>query len=500
MAKALPLDGYVRVSRVGGREGEGFISPQVQEKAILDWAKRNGREVLMRPHELNVSGGTMDRPIFNECMARVRAGESGGIVVYKSDRFARSLIGAVTTLAELGEHGAAFSSVTEPNLDYSTPAGQAFLHMLFVFAEFLRSTLKESWATSQREAVMRGVHISPAGFLGYNKGPDGRLIPDVEAQIAVEVFERRGEAREGWGQIAKWLNEVAPRDKGQWTGAAVQRLCANRVYRGEASRYVHQNVDGRDPIVNADAHPALVTEELWRSAQMEPLATGRNITPGQLLSGLVRCAGCRYRMSKGKGPGGEVLYRCRNNHASGQCPEPASILVDALDRHVEAAILAELDTLAQVVPDSDERERVMEKLATAQAALEDFRKDTAARKKLGAEWHEWLDPYLAEVRSAQIELDQLDGLAGIGGSEGMARDHYLALSVDDRREVLGGFLDAVIVRRSRGRGRNVDPTSERSRILWRGEAPADLPRRPLTNTIKSFDFGEDDAETRPVAA
>jgi DNA invertase Pin-like site-specific DNA recombinase len=76
--KGLPLDGYVRVSRVGGRKGEGFISPEVQEQAIRDWTKRSNREVVLHPHELNVSGGTMDRPVFKELMERVRSGQPGG--------------------------------------------------------------------------------------------------------------------------------------------------------------------------------------------------------------------------------------------------------------------------------------------------------------------------------------------------------------------------------------------------------------------------------------
>jgi DNA invertase Pin-like site-specific DNA recombinase len=42
-------------------------------------------------------------------------------VVYKFDRFARSLLGAITTLAEVGQHDAIFASATEPQLDYSTP-------------------------------------------------------------------------------------------------------------------------------------------------------------------------------------------------------------------------------------------------------------------------------------------------------------------------------------------------------------------------------------------
>ena len=498
--KGLPLDGYVRVSRVGGRKGEGFISPDVQEQAILDWANRNSREVVVRPHELNVSGGTMDRPIFNELMERVRSGESGGIVVYKTDRFARSLLGAVTTLAELGQHNAAFASVTEPQLDYSTPAGQAFLHMLFVFAEFVRATIKESWAISARKAIERGVHISPAPYFGYYKGEDGRLIPNPEAPLAVEVFERRGLNREPWAQIAGWLNEVAPKEKGQWVAAAVQRLCANRIYRGEASRYVKQNVDGRDPIVNRDAHAALVSEELWRASQMVRTATGRKTPPALLLSGVARCAGCRYRMSKGSGPKGEVLYRCRGAHASGQCQERALIKADALDEYVEEAFLDGLDQEAEAVPDTTDRDDAFRALEEARAATEDFRQDTAARKKLGPAWHDWLDAYLKGERDAEAKLAQVQDASSATGRVRLLRDDYLALPLAERRTVLAGAVDAVMVRRSRGRGRNVDPTPERTRILWRGEAPDDLPRQRRRNTIRPFVFDGDDVPAGVPAA
>jgi len=495
-ASARPLDGYIRVSRVGDRDGESFISPEVQEKAILEWAKRNDRQVIIRKPELNVSGGTMDRPVFNELMERIRNGQSGGIIVWKSDRFARSLLGAVTTLAELGQHDAAFASATEPQLDYSTPAGQAFLHMLFVFAEFVRASIKESWATAAQSALARGIHISPNGYLGYDKGEDGRLKPNAQAPIAVEIFERRANERHSWLTIAEWLNEVSPKAEGQWTPSAVHRLCAMRVYRGEASRYVKQNKDGREPIVNPDAHPALVPEDLWRNAQMVAKTTGHKLPAGELLSGLVRCAGCRYRMSKGSGKG-LIMYKCRGRHASGNCPEPAMILTDKLDAHVEETILAELDTAAKMVPDNKGRQKAVRVVEGAHAALEDFRKDTAARKKLGSAWHDWLDQYLADVRDAQAELDRFDGLTELA-SESVARDEYLALAMPERREVLGGFIDAVFVRRSKKKGRHVEPTAERTRIAWRGQGPTDLPTRRQINEIKPFDFGEGDVDAGVV--
>jgi len=499
---ALPLDGYVRVSRVGARDQtDGFISPDVQEGAIREWSARGGVEVVMQRHELNMSGGTMDRPVFNAILDRIRNGQSGGLVVYKLDRFARTLLGALNTLEELGRHDATFASVSEPQLDYTTPAGRAFVQQLFVFAEFTRSTLKESWAVAQRHAIDRGIHISPNGYLGYDVGPHRRLVPNTQAPIAIEVFRRRGELGESWATVADWLQETAPRADGTiWTPQAVQRLCAKRVYRGEASRYVVQDIDGRGPIVNPNAHPALVTEETWQAAQMNPRVArgGNNGKPLPLLSGLIRCAGCRYSMSLGYAPDGRHMYRCRRRHASGTCPRPAQVITDAIEKYIEELVLEEIDGTAKLVPDSSERDRVIAELQQAREDLDGFRRDRAARRKLGAEWHEWLDTYLAAVREKQSELERIDQRTG-AGQAGLTRDHYLGLPVDERREVLGGFIDTVMVRPSKGRGRNVDPIKRRVRVLWRGQGPSDLPRRRMVNPIVSFEF-EDDIEPRIATA
>lgn len=497
----LPLSGYVRVSRVGNREGEGFISPDVQESAIREWAKRSGREVVIEPHELNVSGGTMDRPVFAAVMKKIRGGKSGGIVVYKLDRFARSLLGAVTTLAELGAHDAVLASATEPELDYTTPSGRAFMQQMFVFAEFVRGNLKESWATAARSAIERGIHIAPYVAFGYDRGADGRLIPNDQAAVVVELFQRRAEG-ETWGSIADWLNTVAPKDNGtEWIGATVQRLCARRVYRGEASRYVEQDVDGRGAIVNPEAHPALVTEAEWQAAQMDPRIAkgGGNGKPLPMLSGLIRCAGCRYALSKGKGPKGEDLYRCRSKHASGRCPSPAMILTTTVEQYVEGLVLDEIDGMAKLVPGSQERDRVLTELAQARADYDDFRRDRETRRKLRREdWQDALDHYLGAVRDLEAQLEKIDQQIGVV-QQGLTREHFLELPVNDRREVLAGFIDCVMVRRSVGRGRNVDPIESRVRVLWRGQAPADLPRRRVVNEIRSFDF-EDDVEAGVTAA
>lgn len=502
---ALPLDGYIRVSRVGKRDqhkdGEGFISPGLQEQAIREWAERNGREVVIHPHELNVSGGTMDRPVFNTIMERIRTGQSGGLVVFKTDRFARTLVGALNTLAEIGKRDGTFVSTSEPQLDYSTTSGRAFLHMLFVFAEMVRDGLTESWYESQKHATERGIHISPSTFLGYDKGDDGRLVPNELAPVVRSMFQRRGDGQT-WGAIAAWMNDAAPREGGKlWTAQAAQRLCRNRVYLGEASRFVARDKANRGAIITPDAHPALVTDGEWHAAQTtQPRVGGRKPgNPGALLSGLVRCAGCRFQLSIGRGPKGERVYRCRPEKTTGKCSCPTNVMADPLEAHIERIVLAEIEGVTRLVPDSTDRDEAVAALVAAEAELDAFRRDRQARRLLGDEWTEWLAERVADVRSAEAALAAIDARRG-AVVEGLTRDHYLALPVNERREVLGGFIDAVMVRRSRGRGRNVDPIAQRVRVLWSGDAPDDLPRPRVSSPIIPFSFEEHDIEAGVVAA
>src|SRR5262249_52920439 len=107
------LDAYIRVSQVRGREGDSFISPQVQEERIRAWAAAHGHEIVAAHHELDVSGGTMNRPLLNEVMARIDAGDTEGVVVYRLDRFGRTLRGALELIDRIQQQEALFASVSD---------------------------------------------------------------------------------------------------------------------------------------------------------------------------------------------------------------------------------------------------------------------------------------------------------------------------------------------------------------------------------------------------
>lgn len=66
------LDAYVRVSRIGGRKGEGYISPEVQREAIERRARELGAEVDEVHDDQDYSGGNMERPAFEAALERLR--------------------------------------------------------------------------------------------------------------------------------------------------------------------------------------------------------------------------------------------------------------------------------------------------------------------------------------------------------------------------------------------------------------------------------------------
>jgi DNA invertase Pin-like site-specific DNA recombinase len=80
------------------------------------------------------------------------------VVVYKVDRFARSLADLLRILDRIESAGASFRSLTEP-IDTGSAAGRMMMHLLGAFAEFERSMIRERSMAGQEAAAARGVRI-----------------------------------------------------------------------------------------------------------------------------------------------------------------------------------------------------------------------------------------------------------------------------------------------------------------------------------------------------
>ena len=178
--KSLQLIGYVRVSRVAGRDGDSFISPTVQRERVQRYAAAHGHTVVDVVEELDAPGTRYDREGFQRALERVEAGEADGIIVARLDRFARSLPDALRAIQRLDETGGQLI-VEDLGIDTTTPSGRLVRNVMLSLAEWQLGVIRENWSTARAHAVERGVHISATPIYGYLRAADGRLEPDPSA-------------------------------------------------------------------------------------------------------------------------------------------------------------------------------------------------------------------------------------------------------------------------------------------------------------------------------
>jgi putative DNA-invertase from lambdoid prophage Rac len=112
----------------------------MQLSAMRAYAKRKGWQVSLKIEE--VGSGATSRPRWEERLRAARLKEIDTIVVWRLDRWGRSLVDLVTTLQELMVLKVGFVSLSEAH-DLTTPSGRAFAGMLAVFAEFERDILRD---------------------------------------------------------------------------------------------------------------------------------------------------------------------------------------------------------------------------------------------------------------------------------------------------------------------------------------------------------------------
>jgi DNA invertase Pin-like site-specific DNA recombinase len=461
------LLGYIRVSRVAGREGASFISPELQRKQIEAYASAHGHEVIGWGEDLDESGGKVSRPQFDLALAALERGEADGLIVARLDRFMRSLPDALDVIERIEAAGAELVSVSD-NFDSSTPMGRFARDLVLRLGQLERERVTEGWSSTTATAFERGAYIGPTPT-GYRRREDGTLeLDEAVAPVIHEVFRRRADG-ESWASLGRYMTAAGIETafgNPKWTGGSVKRLVANGVYTG-TMRHGDR--------VRRNAVPAIVTRAEFEAAQRQPVpkpASGE----GLLLTGLARCASCRYRM-KGHKRGS---YACEHDHAAGDCPHPTSIRAPGLDEFVLREFWNRLGvaTIAEPVEATNEVDAALADMESAEHELDAYM-STALVDVVGAEIFrrgaEARQRSLDKARERFAEAQRSVGAAKLNLSLDLRKAWESdELNLAERRTILAGAIDAVVVWPSSGRGKR-DPVETRARIAWRGEAPEDLP-------------------------
>src|SRR6201981_1367626 len=144
---------YARVSTSNNGQ-----DPRVQTREIREYCERRGWQIAGEYVDEGISGAKDSRPELNKLMADAHRRRFHAIVVWRFDRFARSVSHLLRALETFKALGVEFVSLSE-QVDTSTPTGKMIFTVLGAVAELERNLIVERVRAGLRHAKAKGKRL-----------------------------------------------------------------------------------------------------------------------------------------------------------------------------------------------------------------------------------------------------------------------------------------------------------------------------------------------------
>lgn len=170
---------YARTSTVRDQD------PRIQIDELRRVARQRGWEVIGEFVDHGYSGAKDRRPELDRLMVEVARGKIDAVLVWRFDRFARSVRHLVTALDDFRARGIDFISIND-GIDTTTPAGRFTFHVVAAVAELEREIIRERVRLGQQAAVRRGQKMGrPTKYVDVEKARALRAEGKSLRQVAV---------------------------------------------------------------------------------------------------------------------------------------------------------------------------------------------------------------------------------------------------------------------------------------------------------------------------
>ena len=130
---------------------------EMQLRELREYAARRGWQIGNEYVDTGWSGAKVSRPQLDRLMQDARRRGFDAVLVYKLDRWGRSLAHLVQSIQELSGLGVRFIAITQNiDTDESNPMARLLLHLMGAFAEFEREMIRDRTVSGVRAAKARG--------------------------------------------------------------------------------------------------------------------------------------------------------------------------------------------------------------------------------------------------------------------------------------------------------------------------------------------------------
>ncbi|KKR50312.1 MAG: hypothetical protein UT84_C0012G0015 [Candidatus Curtissbacteria bacterium GW2011_GWA1_40_16] len=326
---------YLRVS-TEEQNKEGHFGLEVQEdkcRAFIESQEAEGY-VLDEKHVYKdeISGGSPieKREGLNKLFEAARQKEFDVLIVYKTDRLARSIRILVNAVHELESLGIKYRSVTEP-FDTTTAFGRTAMNLFGTFAEFEKEMIRERTMSGKLKAARGGAWVTgfcPYGYFRNEETKRLEIVPE-EAKVIKKIYLWLVNDRCSLGEIERRMNAMGiPSPKytritkrethNYWYKRTIGRILTNEIVMGRLiyrkyKRPFKNLTSLIDPsLLRPDNEwvetkvPPIISKELFNAATQQLIKnrefSKRNQKREYLYAKLIHCGQCNFKMFSGYQP------------------------------------------------------------------------------------------------------------------------------------------------------------------------------------------------------
>lgn len=463
--------GYARVST---DHDEQFTSYEAQIDYYTNYINsRDDWEFISVYTDEGISGtGIKKRIGFQTMIDDALAGKIDLIVTKSVSRFARNTVDSLTTIRKLKENGIECYFEKE-NIWTFDGKGELLITIMSSLAQEESRSISENCTWGQRKRFSDGkVSVAYSRFLGYDKGPDGRMVINpAEAETVKKIFRLFLEGMTPYG-ISRRLEsdgDLSPSHKPKWNATTVKRILSNEKYKGDALLQKTYTVDyltkktkineGEIPqyYVEGD-HEAIIDPAVFDRVQieLERRSSGKNRHSGvHDFSGKIKCGKCgswygskvwhstdKYR---------KVIWQCNHKYGGEKCSTP-----HLTDEEIKAAFISAankaladkntvIDTfriIKETVFDTSaleqEQTELTDELNIVAGLIQDDIYQNAHVAQNQADYNKEYETLSARYEKAKSRLDEVEKEIHDKRSRHKSIEHYLAI-LEERKEPITDY-------------------------------------------------------------
>lgn len=430
------------------------------------------------------SGKNTDRPDFKRLFEDLENDSLMAVVVYRLDRFSRSVLDFCDLYESFRKHGVKFCSISE-DFDTSTPIGEAMLKIAAVFAEMERQTIVQRVTDNYYDRIEKDGRWAggPAPY-GFTNDRTIDNIPTLRENENIEAVKMMFDAYANEANISlkkicdmllKSGYRSSGRKNGAWDNVTVRRILMNPVYAIADERlrkyFSVQNIpclnsrawDGttschivgkekKCPKLYLTNISGVIDSQTFIKVQ-ERLSTNKQIgranTPSRLkeLAGLIKCKKCGYAVKAySQSTNGMPYLACYGKYGLKSCDCTFhGVKFWDIQQKVGEEIQSQLSMMEEIVESENNKavnhQKTIDKKRNDMERLLDL-------EDLGGKSVEVVHKKLEELQREieELELDELMDfkiLDRLKISENIPTLHYDDFSTDEKKSMCRGLIERV---------------------------------------------------------